>query len=60
MERDWAVFAAQDGRARLRRVTIGQSNGLVAELTAGLEAGDRVIVHPSDRVRDGVRIAARD
>ena len=59
-QRDWAVFAAQDGRARLRRVTIGQSNGLVAELTAGLEAGDRVIVHPSDRVRDGVRVAARD
>ncbi len=59
-EREWAVFAAQDGRARLRRVMIGQSNGLVAELTAGLEAGDQVIVHPSDRVRDGVRIAARD
>jgi HlyD family secretion protein len=59
-EREWAEFVEQDGRARLRRVVLGQSNGLVAQIMAGLETGDRVVVHPSDRVLDNVRIAARD
>ncbi len=56
---DWALFVEHEGRAELRRIEMGQSNGLVAEITAGLAAGDRVIVHPSDRVVDGVRIVTR-
>jgi HlyD family secretion protein len=38
---------------------MGQRNGLVAEIATGLEAGERVIVHPSDRVVAGVKVAAR-
>ena len=56
----WAVFVADDGRARLRVVDAGQRNGLVAEIRSGLESGERVILHPSDRVSDGVRIESRD
>ncbi len=55
----WAVFVLQDNRARLTNVEIGQRNGLVAEVTAGLAEGAQVVAHPSNRVRDGVRIAAR-
>jgi HlyD family secretion protein len=55
----WAVFAVEGGRARLRPVTIGHRNGLEAEVVSGLAPGARVIVHPSDRVQDGVRIEAR-
>jgi HlyD family secretion protein len=58
-EGEWALFVEQDGRAALRAVKVGQRNGLAAEITAGLEAGERVIVHPSDRVVAGVKIAAR-
>lgn len=56
---DWAVFALEDGRARLRRVEIGHRSNLEAEVIEGLEVGQRVVLHPSDRVRDGVRIVPR-
>jgi HlyD family secretion protein len=45
----WALFVAAGGRARLRAVTVGRSTGLETE----------VVVHPSDKVRNGVRIAPR-
>ncbi len=54
----WAVYAVSGGVARLRHVTIGHSNSLEAEVLEGLAEGERVILHPSDRVRDGVRIVA--
>jgi HlyD family secretion protein len=56
----WAVFVDRDGRAELREVEIGQGNGLEAELRAGLEAGERVVLHPGDRVSQGARLAQRD
>ncbi|SRR5579885_235938 len=57
--RGWAVFAERDGRARLARIVVGHSNDDVAEVLSGLTAGDRVVLHPSDRIADGTRIAAR-
>jgi HlyD family secretion protein len=56
----WALFVEDDGRAILRVVEIGHRNGLVAEIRSGLQEGDRVVMHPSDRVVDDVRIAGRD
>jgi HlyD family secretion protein len=55
----WAVFVDAGGRAELRRVEIGRRNGVSAEVVNGLANGERVVMHPSDRVADGVRIAAR-
>jgi HlyD family secretion protein len=55
----WAVFVIEAGRARLRTVRIGQRNGTTAEVLDGLKAGERVVVHPSDRVVDGVRVTER-
>jgi HlyD family secretion protein len=59
-EGDWTVFAAQGGRARLTRVNVGHSNGRETEIVAGLKAGDEVILHPSDKIADGVVIRARE
>jgi HlyD family secretion protein len=56
----WAVFVERAGRAELREVEIGQGNGLHAEARAGLEAGERVVLHPADRVSPGARLAERD
>jgi HlyD family secretion protein len=53
----WAVYVADGGRARLRRVTIGHLGEDAAEVRHGLSAGDRVVVYPGDQVRDGMRIA---
>jgi HlyD family secretion protein len=55
----WAVFAVRDGRARLTPITVGQSNGSDAEVLDGLSVGEQVILHPSDRVADGVKILPR-
>ena len=56
----WHVFRMVDGRATLTLVTIDHRNQRLAEVTAGLGKGDRVVLHPSDRVTDGVAVQARD
>jgi HlyD family secretion protein len=56
----WAVFVERAGRAELQQVEIGQDNGLQAEVRAGLQAGERVVLHPADRVSPGVRLAERN
>nr|WP_153451394.1 HlyD family efflux transporter periplasmic adaptor subunit [Sinorhizobium fredii] len=55
----WAVFVSAEGRAQLRRVAVGQRNTLSVEIREGLGPGDRVILYPSDRVKDGVAIVER-
>jgi HlyD family secretion protein len=57
---DWAVYAVKDGRARTTVVRIGHRNAQTAELLSGLAAGDRAVLHPSDRVRDGSAVAQRE
>ena len=57
---DWAVFAVKDGRARTTTVKIGHRNNRTAEVHAGLSEGDKIVLHPSDRVKDGVAIEQRD
>ncbi len=56
---DWAVFVVVDGRARRTGLTLGHRTPLAAEVTAGLDAGARVIVHPPDTLADGDRVTAR-
>ena len=53
------MFVVTDGTARRRAITLGQRNAAVAEVTAGLAVGDQVILHPGERVTDGVRVRAR-
>ena len=56
---DWALFVVEDGQATLRRLEIGQMNGTEAEVLGGLAVGETVILHPSDRIADGVLVEAR-
>jgi HlyD family secretion protein len=55
----WAVFAVRDGRARVTPIEVGHRNNRLAEVISGLAAGDRVIQHPSDRIKDGVSVSER-
>ncbi|WP_293677416.1 efflux RND transporter periplasmic adaptor subunit [uncultured Phenylobacterium sp.] len=55
----WAVFRIGEGRARLTPVAVGAMTDREAEIRSGLKGGDRVIVFPSDKVVDGVRVRAR-
>ena len=55
----WAVFTANDGLAHLTPVEIGRRGETTAQVLGGLEAGARVITHPSDAVSDGAAIVDR-
>ena len=56
----WQVFVVEDGRARRRKVTIGQRNEAAVEIVEGLEAGERVILFPPETVDEGVRVRIVD
>jgi HlyD family secretion protein len=56
----WAVFIVSDGRARVRPVEVGQRNSRVAEVLSGVREREQIVLHPSDRVKDGVAVAARE
>ncbi|HPU15268.1 MAG TPA: HlyD family efflux transporter periplasmic adaptor subunit, partial [Polymorphobacter sp.] len=56
---DWAVFVADAGRARLARIRLGAMNPDSAAIVTGLRAGDKVVLHPGDKVTDGARIVER-
>jgi len=55
----WQVFVVEGGRARRREVGIGQRNEGAAEITDGLNEGDRVILFPPEEVEDGVAVRDR-
>lgn len=56
---DWAVYVVDGGRAHARAVRIGHRNDVAAEVEDGLHDGDVVIVHPGDRITEGVSVTAR-
>jgi HlyD family secretion protein len=53
---EWAVFVAEDGKARRRSVSVGRSSGLDTQVLTGLQPGEQVILHPDDRIEEGVRV----
>lgn len=53
----WACYVVDSGRARKRLVQPGVGNGLNTQVLAGIDVGEKVIVHPDERVGDGVRVA---
>lgn len=55
----WAVFRIVDGRARLTPIEVGAMTDREAEVRRGLRAGEQVVVFPSDKVTDGVRVKVR-
>lgn len=55
----WAVFAIDGRHARIKPVEIGQRAGLTVQVRSGLAVGEKVIGHPDDKIRDGVRVTPR-
>jgi HlyD family secretion protein len=55
----WAVFAFRGGRARLTAVDVGHRNDRFAEILSGLDEGEQVVLHPSDRIVDGTAVEQR-
>ncbi|MDI9849997.1 HlyD family efflux transporter periplasmic adaptor subunit [Rhodoblastus sp. 17X3] len=57
---DWRVFVIENGRARIRAVTIGRRGENDAAVTSGLAPGERVVLFPPPSLRDGDRVTAGD
>jgi HlyD family secretion protein len=55
----WAAFVVDGDRALLRRVQLGRQNGLEAQVLSGLAEGERVILYPTELVREGTRVEPR-
>ncbi len=52
----WAVFTVDGNLAHLQPLDVGRRNDTSAEILAGLEEGQTIIVHPNDDVVEGVEI----
>jgi HlyD family secretion protein len=52
----WSVFVADGNRAVKRSVKVPRRNGAEAMVEDGLQPGERVVVYPSDALRDGSRL----
>src|SRR5690606_8927225 len=57
----WLVYAVSpDGRAALRELRLGRRNTQFAQVLEGLSEGERVVLFPSDLLREGARVKAAD
>jgi HlyD family secretion protein len=52
----WAAFVVANGRAELRVVKAGRSNGIEMQVLEGLREGEEVAIYPGSRVRQGQRV----
>jgi HlyD family secretion protein len=55
----WAVYTMHAGRAHLGTVELGHRGRVEVEIASGVADGATVVLHPGDRVKDGVAIVAR-
>ncbi|GAB4148664.1 MAG: HlyD family efflux transporter periplasmic adaptor subunit [Planctomycetaceae bacterium] len=53
---NWFVFKVVEHRAVQQRVQLGATNGVETEVLSGLSADDVVILHPTDKVKEGVSV----
>jgi hypothetical protein len=53
---DGTVFVVTDGKASRRDVTLGKTSGGQREITAGVSAGERVVLSPPPGLSDGAAV----
>ncbi len=52
----WHLFVIENGKAVDRSVTLGMRGTWQAEVLRGLKEGQRVVVHPSNELKDGMAV----
>lgn len=53
---EWTVYRFMKGEAVLTKVKIGKGNALLTQIIEGLSEQDQVIIYPSDKVQDRVKV----
>lgn len=56
----WEVFVIEHGRAVLRPVVLGMRGIWQSEVLKGLSPGERVVVHPTNELRNGMRVKTKE
>ena len=56
----WKTYVFRDGAAKLTPVEAGHSDGRFTEILSGVSAGDEVLLHPPDTVKDGTSVIKRE
>ncbi|WP_028585346.1 efflux RND transporter periplasmic adaptor subunit [Desulfogranum mediterraneum] len=54
----WQLYTVVAGRARLRTVQVGLINDFKAEIVAGVQLGETVVMAPESSISDGTRVMA--
>lgn len=55
----WKTYLFSGGTAKLTAVEAGHSDGRFTEILSGISAGDEVLLHPPDTVKDGTAVIKR-
>ena len=55
----WKTYIFRAGTAQLTDIDAGHSDGRFTEVRSGLSAGDEVLLHPPDTVKDGMAVTKR-
>jgi HlyD family secretion protein len=53
----WNAFVVENGRAQLRTIKVGHTNGVLTEILDGLRENESVVVYPGDKVTAGIRVS---
>lgn len=53
---EWSVFLVEKGKAKVMRIARGIDDGKQVEVLDGLQEGQRVILYPGDRIREGLAV----
>ena len=56
----WHLFVIENGKAVDRSVTLGMRGTWQAEVLRGLKEGQRVVVHPSNELKDGMAVQVQE
>jgi multidrug efflux pump subunit AcrA (membrane-fusion protein) len=55
-----AAVVDADHKVRFHKLTLGRDFGAELEVNSGLEEGDAVVLNPTDAIREGVVVDAKD
>jgi HlyD family secretion protein len=55
--KDWSVWIVRDGKSHEQKISIGHMNDSEAEVLSGLSPDELVIVHPSNEIVEGAKVA---
>ncbi len=56
----WHLFSIENGKAVDRSITLGMRGTWQAEVLGGVSEGQRVVVHPSNELKDGMAVQVQE